>query len=593
MKRIVKRSAWFSWAFFSGLFLITLFLSYQIHRDRGFFNWKSELWADRAGYYIYLPGALFYGFDAAKVPDQMAEKSGYGFWINAANGRIETKYPCGVAILLSPFFMATHLVSMALSIPEEGGFSPLYHRMTDLAAVVYMILGLLLLRQVLKQYFSPLVQYLTLFFVFAGTNLFYYTVDDGSMSHVYSFFLFSLYLFALVRYLDNRQYRFFLLLVFAGSLAVVTRPTNILIFALFFVWDLSSFPDFRKRIRDFFKPLHLISFLVVLFLVLLPQLLYWNFLHGRWIAYSYGDEGFINWHQPYMAEVWFAPLNGLIPYVPMVLLMLAGMGLMISRKQFNGWVSLALFLIVSYICASWQTWYFGCSFGQRSYVEYFAIFAIPLGFLLQWASDSRWMLNKLWVLLLLVLFSWFTIRMTYAWEKCFFGATWDWNSYHRQLERAGIPLPGKATMNFQNDYENQALNEGNVISRESVRSGMHSATFDEKQEYCCRALRFMWDFPQEHMPLTVNASCWVLFPDSVHRGPKLVFSVERNGESVQWEGKEIAELVPVTGTWTRISASFSIPENLPGDAQLLLYIWNPRKLPLFVDDMTVSYDQAQ
>ena len=461
--------------------------------------------------------------------------------------------------------------------------------MINFAAVIYAILGLLLLKQVLKRYFPPLVQYITLFFLFFGTNLFYYTVDDGSMSHVYSFFLFALFLYALTRYLDIRTYGWFLLMVFAGSVAVVTRPTNILIFALFFLWDLDSFRSFGQRILDFLKPVHLVTFIAVLFLAVLPQLLYWHYLHGTWISYSYGDEGFINWNQPYFAEVWLSPLNGLIPYVPMILLMVTGMIMMMVHKQFNGWVSLGFFLLVSYICASWETWYFGCSFGHRSFVEYFAIFAIPIGYLIQWSLHSRWLLIKIWVFGLAVLFSWFTLKLTYVYEKCFFGGAWDWNTYHRQLENAGIPFPGKATMDYQNGFENQALNEQNLISQEVVRSGMNSGSFDDDQEYCYMATRLLWHFPPEKIPETVEASCWVYYPDSLFRGARIVFSAELEGQSLFWEGKEILDQVRKADKWTRVSFGFALPGDLPKTTKLLVYIWNPRRLPFFVDDMEIMY----
>jgi len=577
-------------SFFFGIFLISLFLSFQIHRDRDFFSWKSELWADRAGYYIYLPATILYGYDVSKAPEKIHEKTGYGFWLDYNTGKIETKYPYGVAILLSPFFVATHITSLALNIPEEGGFSPLYHRMIDVAAVIYLILALMLLRKVLQRYFSPMVQYLTLFFIYAGTNLFYYTLDDSSMSHVYSFFLFSLFLFALVRFLDNRKYGYYILMVFAGSLAVVTRPTNILLFSLFFLWELTSFRSFVDRLKLFFKPAYLITFLVVLFLVLLPQLLYWKYLHGTYIAYTYGEEGFINWQNPYLLEVWFSPVNGLFSYSPLVLLMLAGIVLMIAKRRPNGWLALVIFLIVSYICASWQTWYFGCSFGQRSFVEYYALFSIPLGFLIQWAIEKKGYLMTAIVLCLLIFFSWFNYRLTHSYQKCFFGATWDWDNYCRQLDRAGIPLYGLPKISYMNDFENQTLNEGNIISREVVRSGMCSATFDAKHDFCCRAIKYIWDFPQDKLPGVVDVSCWVFYPDSIFPGIKLVFSVEREEFSLKWEGMDLSNLISVKGSWQYVSASFTIPENLPGDTQLLVYIWNPGKRSIFVDDLDVKYE---
>jgi len=49
--------------FFLVLLIVSLFLTFHIHRNNGYFNWKSEIWADRAGYYIYLPAFFMYHFD--------------------------------------------------------------------------------------------------------------------------------------------------------------------------------------------------------------------------------------------------------------------------------------------------------------------------------------------------------------------------------------------------------------------------------------------------------------------------------------------------------------------------------------------------
>jgi len=580
----------FSRIFFIVILLGSLFLTFQIHRDREFFTWKSELWADRAGYYIYLPATFLYGFDAAKAPEKICEKTGDGFWIDDANNKIRTKYPLGEAILLSPFFLLTHVISLVFDLPEEGGFSPAYHWMIDVAAVIYLVLGLMLLKKVLQRYFSSAIQYLTLFFLYAGTNLYYYTVNDGSMSHVYSFFLFALFLVALIRFLESGNHPWYLLMVFAGSLAVVTRPTNILLFSLFFLWDITSMKAFFGRLKTFFKPLYLGTFIIVLFLVLLPQLLYWHYLHGSYIMYTYGDEGFTNWKNPYLLEVWFSPLNGLFTYVPMVLLMLAGSLLMILRREFNGWVTFGFFLVVSYLSAAWQTWYFGCSFGQRPFVEYFAILVVPLGFVINLAMQQRYFLAKGVMVTLLLFFSWFTLRLTYAYEKCFFGAMWDWENYHRQLNRAGIPFTGSPVISYHNDFENQALTGGTAVTHDRVRSGLLSATFDDSHDFCCRAEKRIWDFSPDQMPHRMKVSGWVYFPDSLGSKINLVFSAEREGASIKWEGIDLSKLVTTTNDWQPFQVTYEIPQELPGETQLLFYIWNPEKKRIFVDDLDIQFD---
>ena len=249
-----------------------------------------------------------------------------------------------------------------------------------------------------------------------------------------------------------------------------------------------------------------------------------------------------------------------------------------------------LFLLLSFECASWQTWYFGCSFGQRSFVEYYAIFIIPLAFLIESVINQRSRILKTVVLLLLVAFSCYNIQMTSIDNKCFFGSTWDWNNYLRQLERAGIPFTSSSVISYSNDFENQALIGDEVVSHEIVRSGMYSATFDEEHEYCCKAIKYIRDFPQDNFPEMVKASAWVFYPDSVFSSVRLVFSVEREGNSLKWEGIDLTNLVTTPNSWQQVSASFTIPEKITGDTKLLIYIYNPGGRAIFIDDLEVRFE---
>ena len=492
--------------------------------------------------------------------------------------------------MLSPFFLLAHGISLVFSLPEQGGFSPLYHAMVNIAAVCYLILGLMLLKMVLAKYFSQLTQYLSILFIFIGTNLLYYTVEDTLMSHVYSFFLFSLFLFSAQKFWKKNRYSYFFLVALSGSMAILVRPTNFLLFTVFFFLDLTGWRDLLRRINLFVTPKYLITFILVLFLVLLPQFIYWKYVHDSYLFYSYGDEGFTNLTNPKLFEVWFAPLNGLILYSPSVLIILAGIVFMIWRRNLNGWFFLILFLLLSFECASWQTWYFGCSFGQRSFVEYYAIFIIPFAFLLESAINQRSRILKTVVLLFLVAFSCYNIQMTSIDNKCFFGSTWDWNNYFRQLERAGIPVTTSPVISFSNDFENQALIGDEVVSQEIVRSGMYSATFDEEHEYCCMAIKYIKDFPQDNFPEMVKASAWVFYPDSVFSGATLVFSVEREGNSLKWEGIDLTNLITTPNSWQQVSAAFTIPEKIAGDTKLLIYFWNPVKKSIFIDNLEVRYE---
>src|SRR5680860_135802 len=86
---------------FSG---ILLFLTFNRHSKSKDLDYHSEIWADKAGYYVYLPAAIKYKFNPVNFPDSIDVKTGNGFMLDYEHKKIRTKYTCGVALMQLPFF---------------------------------------------------------------------------------------------------------------------------------------------------------------------------------------------------------------------------------------------------------------------------------------------------------------------------------------------------------------------------------------------------------------------------------------------------------------------------------------------------------
>jgi hypothetical protein len=92
---------------------------------------------------------------------------------------------------------------------------------------------------------------------------------------------------------------------------------------------------------------------------------------------------------------------------------------------------LVTFLIISYVCASWWNWWFGCSFGARSFVEYYTLLIIPFAYLLKSANDKKGLLI---FLVLFIGFSCFlNLSIEYYYDGCFYGETWDFTSFFKLI----------------------------------------------------------------------------------------------------------------------------------------------------------------
>ena len=582
-----KSNKTFSCVFFLGIFILSLWLTFFLHKPEHNLSWKGAIWADKAGYYIYLPATFLYQFDVNKAPPGIVDKTGGGFLLDENRNKIYTKYTYGVALLLSPFFLLTHGIALLFNIPELGGFSLLYHNMVNLVAVIYLLLGLLLLKIVLSRYFNSRVQYFVLFLVYFGTNLLYYTVDETLMSHVYSFFLFSLYLFALIRFLETKKYIYFLLIAFSVALVVVIRPINVIILSLLIFWDVTGWKQFLKRVLLWLQPRHLIPFILIFILCILPQVFYWHYLTDNYIYYSYGAEGFSHWLNPRVAEVWFSPLNGLFLYTPLTIVMAAGMVFMMIKKNNNGVLLVIIFITVTYLCASWQTWYFGCSFGQRAFVEYFVLFSIPIGFVIQKGMQQRFLGLKIIGLLLLLSMVYFNIRMTLIYEKCFFGASWDWDRYKKQIFQAGL-LPGTyvRTLLIQ-DFENQDFIPDDPRSSEFFHSGSFSGTFLPSNPISGQLEIYLYDIGAT-TPDTLRISFWAYKPLLLSTQTDLeCFLIHEKDTLFQ---KRIPIDVQIRGLdeWCKVQSLIALPELDQWDARIFIQFRNKSGKPLFLDDIYVE-----
>lgn len=411
---------------FFWIFLTTLliFLAFNRHSKTGIYYYRSQIYADKAGYYVYLPATFIYQFDANSFPDSVDVKTGNGFQLDTVNNKIATKYFYGASLMQLPFFLLAHWLAPPLGF-EANGFSLIYHWAIDLAAVFYLLLSFILLHKILRQRFSEKTAFLSITFLFVGTNLFYYSIQETGMSHVYSFFLFTAWIYQLTFWqkLDKRPVLFGFTSGLVAVLIVFVRPLNMLFLFMSIFFD----RDFLQRIRAQIHWRFLLPFLLTIILLATPQLAYWKYLSGSFIADTYAGENFSNWMNPKVIEFLFAPNNGLFIYNPIVLFIFLGLAFMVRRKKENAWLILITVLLLIYSSASWWSWSFGCGFAARNFVEYYVLLSFPLAYLIQQPKQKS---VEFLFYFLLILFSLYNLKMIYSFGGCWFGEdNWDWLQY--------------------------------------------------------------------------------------------------------------------------------------------------------------------
>lgn len=409
---------------------IVLFLSFNRHSKSGQFNYHSEIWADKAGYYVYLPALFNYNFDAAAFPDSIAAKTGDGFQLDSAHNKIITKYSSGVAMLQMPFYLAAEIIDLTTQNNEIPGFSKTHHAAINIAAVFYFLLGFLFLGKYLEKRFQNKLVWLVVFLLFTATNLYYYTVDESGMSHVYSFFLFCTFLLLLQKtsYLDHPGIGQLLLTGAVAGLIILIRPTGVLFIATALLLELKHIRDVKIRIKKLLNFNNAAWCIAGMVLIFIPQWLYLQHTFGSPFHYSYGNEGFI-WSDPQIIKTLFSTNNGLFTYSPFYFIILIASVYAAYHNIADGRILLFLFAIITYVFASWWMWYYGCSFGGRSFIEYLAIFSIPLAALVLKIHQSG-IVAKLGFYMIVSVLLVMNILMTYSWDGCYYGnGDWDWDKW--------------------------------------------------------------------------------------------------------------------------------------------------------------------
>lgn len=410
---------------FLGLLIYSLFIAFDAKNK----NFGGVIWSDAEGYYMYLPAVFIYnGFEDLPVKTESEFKK------FAGTDKYFTKYTCGIAIMQLPFFLVFHQVAKWRDDIPATGYSPHYTYGVLLASVCYTFLGLLFLFRALIREYKPLLSLLTLTCFYLGTNLYYYTVYAGGMSHAYSFFLFSLVVYLAPRFYAKPGWALFALMGFISGLIVLIRPTNILILLYLFLYNISSIEELKERILFYWKNLSKFwIFPVVSFLVFIPQFLYWHYMSGAYLMYSYGNQGFSFWNDPQIWNVLFHIKGGWLVFTPLMYLTLVGLFIGSWQNQNNIRNILVVLLLALYAFSSWWCWWFGGAFGYRSLVEFYVLLAFPFAYLTQQLFKLKWHSPKIAFFILLLPIFYYNIELSKDYDELY-QAHYNWDSWNDAVE---------------------------------------------------------------------------------------------------------------------------------------------------------------
>lgn len=348
-------------------------------------KWKRALESDANGYYAYNPALFIYHDPQFKFLKTVNKEKGqerlfYDYRIRYQDSLFINKYYVGTSLLQMPFFLTAHFMA-SVSDDDSDGYSRVYMRAVQLAAIFYALLGLYCIFQILSHYqIDVRYQIIVATAVLFGTNAFVYTIVEAGMAHIYSFAMVSLFLSLFIRWMKAQKDQQFVSLAIVFALALLCRPTNVLI--------LLFLPFIHRKILYDLLKVRLKTWLIsiAIFLAMTSIQLWWYYAAvGEFFIDSYTYETF-DFSRPEMVNFLFSYRKGLFLYTPIYLISLFGLYPIYRQRPFEAIYFFGFFILITYIFSSWWMWYYGGSFSARVFVDFLPIFSIPLAILLEKSS---------------------------------------------------------------------------------------------------------------------------------------------------------------------------------------------------------------
>ncbi|MEM6346566.1 MAG: hypothetical protein AAF927_21945 [Bacteroidota bacterium] len=356
-------------------------------------RWEGIVRSDGKGYFAYLPAVWVYQdlnfdfFDALEGKKYFQKHLFYDYRFDTEGGKVN-RYYAGTAFLLSPFYLVGHAVAK-LAAFDPDGYSLPYYISVHFGAIFYSLLGLYLCLLLLRDFkIDDVYISLVLPAILLGTNFFYYPMMEALMSHHFSFCMLTGLLLATRRWLVGRERAILWMGICMGTI-VLLRPINLVVLLLL-PFMAESLQALGKRVKDSFQQnwsLWLIAILVALLIGSVQLWCYYLATGSPWV-YSYGPYK-IDLGNPHFWEMLFSYRKGFFLYTPLALVGMGGFYFWgrINLYQCLGTLSFILGLV--YLLSCWDFWFYGGSFGGRVFIDYYAIWAILLGFCWQHLK-GRW-----------------------------------------------------------------------------------------------------------------------------------------------------------------------------------------------------------
>ncbi len=581
-----------------------------------FFPPNNVLSYDVFGYYLYLPLEFKYHdltlehFSAIeKIFSQYHPSETFYQALKWDNGNWVIKYPVGMALLYSPFYLAGEFFAIAGDYPTDG-FSRPYQLSILYGCLFYTIVGLWFTKKILTKYFNDRTAAFTLFFIALGTNYFFHTSvhGQGAMTHNILFTLFAIIFWKTISWRELKRKKDLYVIAVLVGIAALCRATEINILIIPFLIGIIDLGGLKEKIAEFWK-IRTQFFVAagIIFGIGAIQLIYYKYSSGKFFINPYGagnpGEGFEIFH-PHLLEVLVSFRKGWLIYTPIMIFSLIGFRELYLKNKELFVPIFIYFLLNFYIVASWSHWWYSSCFGIRALIPSYALMCIPLGYFIDHVLKSG---IKYFVLVLM--FALTGLNIFQSWQAregildlentsrdyyfSTFLQTSEPTKEQKKLLLKGKSKTGFETFTLRDSLENYLTfakwkNFENGNSQENVaHSGKNSLLTDEKSN-SVTGIEIPLDSISRKKSVFVRASAWLFVKDTVGVKAELKVCMRHKGWEFRPTKYELKGKGLIPGKWNKVQIYYLTPDDLRSRKDKVCLYFSNWGTAIYLDDLLME-----
>ena len=263
------------------------------------------------------------------------------------------------------------------------------------------------------------------------------------------------------------------------------------------------------------------------------------------------------------------------------------------QNRFRFIALLAFFLINTYIISSWEEWWYGCSYGHRVFIDFYAIVAILLGMLYLSINGSnilKWTLHVLVIscigLNLIQTYQHYTSIV----PACFNNKTLYWQNFLKLVPDARAKIAEEdyqaATETFY-DIEEQKEDWSGWENSSSLAKAYSGKVSSKLNKHCEYSITHRMSLDSHITHIKVSA---MLYAKSSNAEPQLVIDLQSaNGSSIDYNTHYLKPFMR-KNKWFLVEFLQAVKPTTSSERNAVIYFWYPGagEQEVFIDDISIT-----